>query len=478
MKSIRRSLTSWLVCGLAVILLAAGAGVYRAVQISLLNAVDAELAVDASVVRFMVRGDDDEDDTPGSEPDGRRGGGGPGPGRLSGRVPEFEEPQSGSYFQAWSSAGQILERSPSLGSLNLPTPDTTADFSNPAFNSVNRENKTTLRTMTFQVSGGKGRSRRPGRRDAGATIVTVAKDLNSVDETLTSLAGGLALVALLATGGAILLVTISLNRGLKPLTTLGNQSQSIDVTSLDARFHSAGAPAELLPVYSRLNDLLNRIQKSFDRERRFSSDLAHEMRTPLAELKMLSELALKWPDESGPDSHQEALDLTERLESMITNLLALARWESGEADLKNEPVNLASLVDDCWQRRAPAANEKNIVLQRDLDDAPTWNTDPDMLRHIVDNLIANAITYTPEGKQIGIFGHADGIEVANRAPGLTQNDVDQFFDRYWRLDPARANNSKNVGLGLSIAKSCAQALNLHLSARLEDANVRFFLQKT
>lgn len=469
MRSVRRRLTAWLLGGLTLLWLAAGAGVFVAVRASLLNALDAELAVDATVVRFMVRGADPEDaESPGE----RRGGAG----RLHERVPAYEEPDSGSFFEAWTPEGETIERSPSLGSLGLPFPgDPGVD---PVFGNARLEDVRKIRTMAFRVSGGgKGGSKRPGPgRRGGAIVVLLAKDLAPVNETLSSLAGGLAVVGVLAAAGAVALVSVALERGLKPLRQLGAQTDTIDVTSLDSRFDTGNAPAELLPVYNRLNDLMARIEKSFERERRFSSDLAHEMRTPVAQLKMLSEIALKWPDQAGPDSHREGLELACQLESMITNLLALARWESGEVPLKEEPVSLSSLVEECWKRHSQTAEAKHLRIQRDLGEAPTWLTDPDLLRHIVDNLLSNAIEYTPAGKQIGIFGRSDGLEIANRAPELTQDDVEHLFERYWRRDSARAD-SRHTGLGLSVAKACSEALGLELSVRKEDENVRFFLRR-
>ena len=149
-------------------------------------------------------------------------------------------------------------------------------------------------------------------------------------------------MGVIAAGGAVLLVGTALNRGLKPLRDLERQTDAIDATTLDARFDPTDAPVELRPVYERLNDLIHRLETGFDRERRFSSDLAHEMRTPVAELKMLSEVALKWPDQAGAGTHAETLDIARQLESMIESLLALARWESGEVSLQKETVDLAA----------------------------------------------------------------------------------------------------------------------------------------
>ena len=99
-----------------------------------------------------------------------------------------------------------------------------------------------------------------------------------------------------------------------------------------------------------------------------------------------------------------------------------------------------------------------------------------MLRHILDNLLSNATEYTAEGGAITVAGDGNGIEVANTMHGLQQEDVDRLFERYWCRDPARGD-SQHAGLGLSLARACARALGLDLSARLDGDALRFSLRK-
>lgn len=457
--SIRGRLTIFLLGGFLLLWLIAGAGTYFSVKQSLLKSLDAELAVDSRIVRFASRGDEAESESESMRRGARQ---------LRDRLPDYHDQNSGVYFQVWSGNGDSIERSGSLGEMELDFP-TTANVQ-PSFRTVNLDNGTTIRAMNFRTaSGSKGKGK--GRR--GVTVTVLAKDTSEMDAALGSLLRGIGLIGLLVGVSSIFLVHIALKIGLKPLTELGEQVESIDATSLDARLKSGGVPPELQPISDRLNSLFSRLESSFERERRFSSDLAHEMRTPIAELKTMSEVALKWPDQSGEQTHQDALEIAKQMESMVENLLALARWESGEQPLKKEPVDLAKFLRQCWDSIASKATEKEIKVETDLGDG-SWETDREMLRHIVVNLLTNAAEYTPHGGRIRISASPDSIKVANSAPDFDPNDLDKLFDRHWRADTSRTDSS-HTGLGLSLARGCAEAMGLELHANLVDAELCFEL---
>lgn len=464
MKSIRRSLTVWLSGGLALLWIGSGAGIFHAVRGGLIKAVDAKLTADASAVRFVLRGEGD---------------GGSGGGRFKQRMALFQEEGSGAYYQIWDEAGATQQRSASLGDLNLSFPG--SDPARSGFATIRLEDGTRLRaTRVLTAPGGpgemgKGKASKGARRRADTSVVVVAHELAETDATLSSLLGGLVVVGVLVGVGGALLVGVVLTRGLKPLRELGEQTERIDAGSLDARFEPESAPAELQPVYGRLNDLMARIQSSFERERRFSSDLAHEIRTPVAELKTLSEVALKWPDQAGESTHRETLGIACQLEEMIVSLLTLSRFETGAARVRRETIGLAPFIQDVWKPHAEPAAARRLQVRVDLAGATDWETDPSLLRHILTNLFANAIEYTPEGGSVAIVALPGEIEVANTAPGLAREDIDHVFERYWRADSARAE-SKHVGLGLSLAKACAGALGMSLSASLDGDWVRFSLR--
>ena len=247
-------------------------------------------------------------------------------------------------------------------------------------------------------------------------------------------------VVLLATA---LVVTFAVRRGLAPLDDVGRQIES---ASLQTKV-STGA-AELRPVVDRLNQLLARLDEAFQRERRVSADIAHELRTPIAELRAMAEVpeAASWPD---------ALQIAKRMETLVAGLLALARHEAGHQELKREPVALAKLVDEIWQ---PLASRRSLDVK--IDVTGTWKTDPTLLRLIIANLLENAVEYSTG--TIRVAGNDTRLEISNTVNGLTPEDLPKMFERFWRKEAARTNG--HCGLGLVLARSAATALGLKLEA--------------
>lgn len=459
MSSIRQRLTIWLLGGLAILWVATSLGIYAAVRQSLLKSLDAEIAVDSRIVRFASRSDEPQD----SSRKGAR--------QVQERMSAYHEVGSGVYYQVWTSEGEIVERSVSLGELALEFPE--GLDSEPKFATKQLADGTSIRVMSFRsVSGSKGKGK--GRR--GTSVTALAKETVEVDRTLRSLVSGIGLVGILGALGAVFLVRTGLNQGLKPLTKLGEQVAAIDASKLGSRFPDDDLPAELLPISERLNQLLERLDASFERERRFSSDLAHEIRTPIAELKTMSEVALKWPEESGAKTHEESLEIACQLERMVENLLALARWESGQLTLKEESIPLASFLEKAWEPFAKLAQEKGIEVSVKGDENFSLQSDRGMLQHIVTNLFSNAVEYTPDRGKIAITCSETGIQVSNSVENLEEDEVAHLFDRFWRGDASRTD-SNHAGLGLALAKSCAEALGMTLEASLKKNLLTFALSR-
>ena len=134
--------------------------------------------------------------------------------------------------------------------------------------------------------------------------------------------------------------------------------------TLSARFATEGLPGELAPIAARLNELLARLEDSFERERRFSSDVAHEFRTPVAELRSLAELAIKLPDTRAADADHETLAIALHLESILTHLLALARGEAGGLPVQRERVELAALLQNVCDPFREKARARELDFQR------------------------------------------------------------------------------------------------------------------
>jgi two-component system sensor histidine kinase QseC len=295
-----------------------------------------------------------------------------------------------------------------------------------------------------------------------------------MQQTLSNLLLGIAGIGILAALGSVALIHFALKSGLKPLDTLGGKVARIDASSLDGRFSNENMPRELTPICNHLNELMGRMEDSFERERRFSADLAHELRTPIAELRMISEVALRWPDEANSGQAKETLEIAEQMQGIIESLLTLGRYENGQAEIKPEPVDVAGLGLACWKPFADRAATKKIKVNLEIPETQTLETDPKLLRLIFTNLFSNATEYTPAGGVIDITGspgmNGTVLSVTNTVSDLDAESLSHFFERFWRQDNARTDNNHS-GLGLSLARTCSRALSLDLQARL-DAETR------
>jgi signal transduction histidine kinase len=311
----------------------------------------------------------------------------------------------------------------------------------------------------------RGFDRRPDELD-----VIVARSRTEIDQTLALLLGGISFTGLIAALASTLLIRLALQSGLTPLRRVGDQAQTIDASSLQARFSTEEMPVELRPIADALNGLLGRIEESFERERRFSADLAHELRTPVAELKSMAEVVLKWPEQAEPENYEDVRDISDQMQATIENLLMLARLEKGAALRDPKEVALRELARTVWQPFAALAKKRELELKIEIDAGRIVETDDKLLRLILSNLLSNAAEYAPQGSVVTCRSEGDSIlSVSNPAGDVTEADLPHVFERLWRHDKSRTDSSHS-GLGLSLAKTCAEALQLELTAEIDAAN--------
>jgi two-component system sensor histidine kinase QseC len=376
-----------------------------------------------------------------------------------------EHPRS--YFEIRDAAGTVLARSPSLRGSRLAFPSGGTP-GRPLFRNLHLPNGRPARAAGFSFIPVP--SDNSAATLSGPTVrLVVALDRVDFDETLGGLLAAVAGCGGLLFVGVLLFVPRVLRTGLAPLDQLGEQAARIDAGSLASRFPIAGLPAELRPIGDRLNDLLVRLEAAFERERRFSADLAHELRTPIAELRSLAECALKWPDARDPAADRDALAIATQMEALVTRMLTLARGERGQLPASRGPVEVAEVAGQAWRPFAARAAERNLRVTLEL--APSAvPADGVLLRSILANLFGNAVDFAPAGSEIHISGEAAAagyvLRVANPAGGLAGADVARLFDRFWRKEEARTGG-EHFGLGLSLARVFAQAMDWRLSAELD-----------
>lgn len=393
-----------------------------------------------------------------------------GPEEYSQRAKLFSEAGSGLYFQIYSeNIEESKRKSPSLGEYEIPLLVDPSE--KPKFYDYTLPNGSTIRVMAENHRRFPGPRPGPGsRRDMGEwETILVGRDRSELDASINHYLLAFAVVGLIAALATIVIINYLLGHGLKPLNSLAKQVEKIDDQSLDARLQVSNTPEELVTITDRLNELLERLHESFERERRFSSDASHELRTPVAELRALSEVSLKWPASVTGDHFKTVLSISNRMESTLDGLLKLSRLDSNQVNLDYEPVDLTNLLANLRDRYSDDAKRKSIAIRSDLEPDLTIQTNPDLLALILNNLLSNLIEYAPNESAASIQLSSNlrtfTLSFSNAAPHLDAKDVKEIFQRFWRKDKSRTS-SEHSGLGLSIAYSAAKALNLKLSADL------------
>ncbi len=313
----------------------------------------------------------------------------------------------------------------------------------------------------------------PQARERVSALVVAVKNRHTLDLALTRLSSGIAVAGISCAALMFFIVRVSLRSGLRPLREVADQANTIDTHSLDSRFPSADLPEELQPISNRLNELMERLEAGFTRERRFSNDVAHELLTPVSELRCAAEVALNWPDSAPTKGYEMVLETSSQMQTTIESLLTLARVESGVLDRHRETIWFGDVVEDCWKPFAEKAEAKELRVSITSSDVDPIAMNSPILRILLNNLMSNAVEYSPLQGTLAIGGsltNEDPFSISNQAPDLTSQDLNYFFDRFWRKDHSRSD-ATHCGLGLSICQACADALQLQLSASLSTSKV-------
>jgi two-component system OmpR family sensor kinase len=286
---------------------------------------------------------------------------------------------------------------------------------------------------------------------------------NDMLETLRLTFAWMILVGLLlaGTGGYFLA-----RKSLAPVVEMGAHARRIGATNLHERLPVLNANDELGELATIFNDLLNRLDQSFDRQRRFIADASHELRTPLAILRGEAEVAMSQQGRTAED-YLESIGIlheeTSRLIKIVEDLFTLTRADSGQYLLSPENVYLEEVVGDCAHSARTLAREKNIELSVDASSECLIRGDQALLRRMILNLLDNAIKYMNEGGRVDIACRATSagfeIHVTDTGPGIPPELHARIFERFFRADPARSRSGREggAGLGLSIALWIAQA---------------------
>ncbi len=263
-------------------------------------------------------------------------------------------------------------------------------------------------------------------------------------------------IVIASVGGMMLvwvvpLLRLILAKGLRPLAHLSEQVRGIPASRFDERLDLTGQPEELVPLGASLNAWLGRMESGFEREKRFSSHAAHELRTPLSELKMIAELGATWPDQATPERFSEVMTIVDEMELLLQKLTLLARADAGREQVVLARVDLRSSIESVTDRVADTVMARRLKITSVVSDGELL-TDSVMWLTILQNLIGNAVSHAPEGSEIRLEASPQRLCVSNLAPGLLDEDLEKLFERFWRKVTSHGDEAHS-GLGLSIVRA-------------------------
>jgi two-component system sensor histidine kinase TctE len=290
-------------------------------------------------------------------------------------------------------------------------------------------------------------------------LVQVAETLEKRAQLANEIIKGVILPQFIILPIILALVWFALSRGLSPLAQLQERIRARppdDLSPIDSR----QVPEEISPLVGSLNDMLARLAHTIDAQKRFIADAAHQMKTPLAGMRMQSELALRQVDPQ--EIHRSLEQLAKSSESatrLVNQLLALARAENQpHAGLAFEPLDLGVLARDVVLDWVPASFAHEIDLGYEAPETPLEiEGNPMMLRELLSNLIDNALRYTPQGGSVTVrVRESSGqalLEVEDTGPGIAPGERPRVFERFYRI---LGSNASGSGLGLAIVREIAQ----------------------
>lgn len=414
-------------------------------------------------------------------------------------IPEFEDDEDPYYFEVWLASGELVERSRSFfpsRDVQLPGLEREASLSDePRTGSVvlpdGRRGRQHRIDFVVEPEDPEEDEDDPEEEpfeeddplqspvDAAAdgsgvvATVLVAGSTEEVDARIAGIRIATIAVTVLLILALTVIVRLALHLGLRPIGGVVGQVAAMDADSLGERIDADQAPSELQPLLEQLNALIERLGRAFRRERQLTADIAHELKTPIAELRSLGEVGERWPDdrEAVVRFFADAQEVARHMERVVVNLLALARHDAGQQVVRSSEVDVGALVRTAWKPLAEQAAQRGLTFRIDAPEGAVAVSDPDKLELMLSNLLSNAAAHAPEGSEVTCSVALEGddvrVSIANPAVGLEPRDLDVMFDRFWRKDQARSGGA-SAGLGLSLVRAFANLLGVRVDLALAD----------
>lgn len=295
-----------------------------------------------------------------------------------------------------------------------------------------------------------------------AAVVEIGQPMTEIERTLQArllvFVFTIPISLVLTTGGAIFLSS----RAVAPIARIVQTVRTIQAGDLSQRVAGPSEADELGRLVQTFNAMLDRLEAAFRRERQFTGDAAHELRTPLAVIKNQIDVMLE-RDRSTEEYRESLISIGEdvdRMTVLLTRLLDLARSEESPHGAARAPVDLGQLAAEIVEGFQLLAEERGITLQASISGPVIVDGDAARLSQILTNLLDNAVSYTPSGGHIEVRAYTEGptakVAVIDDGVGIAPEHLPHLFDRFYRVDRARARAEGHYGLGLALGAAIAR----------------------
>jgi two-component system sensor histidine kinase QseC len=383
----------------------------------------------------------------------------PGRERVSEFMPRFRTRAHQDFFQVWDGAGETLARSDSSAGRDLPPLAAAvgvATFHDLVLPDGHRGRAV---SQAFELEPGDPRQR---------LTVVVAAEIENLEQFEGRIHSLLLAIAIGTAVAMLLIARFAVLRGLRPVASFARSVESVNPEDPQACLETGPLPTELQPVAVSFSGLLSRLLDALAREKRYARNVAHELRNPLAEIRLLADVGAASPD---ADACQAAIrDIgfaASEMERIVDALMALTRYEAGLESPQPEPFNLAAELRREVQRRVVASEQRGLAILLDLPGEVWVHTDSALTNRLLANLLSNAVSHAPHGStvRVGLSGNGD-LSLANPAPHLGAADVPRLGERFFRID--HGEGGSHAGLGLSLADAISRVLGLTLRLTLRE----------
>jgi two-component system sensor histidine kinase QseC len=301
--------------------------------------------------------------------------------------------------------------------------------------------------------------------DEGAPMnrafLAITENTAGLRQTLLVLGSVLSLTGAFLAGIILLLVRKIVLIACRPIVEISQITEQMGADNLASQLPVENVPSELLPLIIRFNQFIERLDTAIRRERRFSIDIAHELRTPIAEIRALMEIAADTPgNETGEDSleiYQQGAAISQRMSTIMETLTAIYKGSSEKFQPNSKRVSLQLILQQAIDSFDPIIQGR-FRFESKAASCAEITTDPELLRAIVDNLLQNAAVHSPDLSDITVACCANGFSIENATSDLGEGDLELMKEPFWQRDSAR-ENADRFGLGLTLVDAYLRLLN-------------------